>query len=127
MKIFAPYPDERAMIILPNPEMGDVQRLESKVQVKRSMNGNVVVTHVKRLPNIRSFEYLFNMTRLKSLEFLNFYELFGAEKLRIEHDDASSLVGYIRVNPMELDIAKRALVDTSVEEVTLRFDFETIQ
>lgn len=127
MKIFAPFPDEKAFIVLPNPEMGDIQRSESKVQLKRSMNGAVSVTHIKKLPNIRSYEYNFVLTRLKSLEFYAFFEIFGALKMRIEHENDTERIGYIKINPLELAIEKRALIGSSKEEVNVRFDFETSQ
>lgn len=127
MKIFAPYPGEQIFIVLPNPEMGDIQRLESKMILKRSMNGAVKVTHIKKMPNVRSYEYNLLLTRLKSLEFYAFYELFGSEQMRIEHDNDVDRIGYIRINPLELDVSKRSLVGSSIEEVSVRFDFETIE
>lgn len=127
IRIFAPHPDYRILIFLPNAEWGDTQRLESTTRLHRSMDGQTHVTHVRRLPDIRALELQLTLTRLKSLELLSFFELFGAEKMKLEFDDSTSRVGYLRINPMELEIVRRAIIGSSKELVSTTLDFETVQ
>jgi hypothetical protein len=126
IQLFAPHPDYKILIHLPNAEWGDVQRLESTMQLRRSMNAEKTITHVRKMPASRVYEVNLNLTRLKSIEFMGFFELFGATLMKCVLDDEDK-IGYVRINPLELEIIKRAIVGSSVEEVHTRFDFETVQ
>jgi len=126
IKIFAPDVASRIVIMMPDPEWGDVQRLESTLQLYRSMNDAKKITHIRKMPDVRTYELTFLLTRLKALEFINFFERFGAERIRIELDKDTSRVGYLKVNPTELEYTKRAVSCNSLEEVLTRFDFENI-
>lgn len=126
IKIFAPHPDYKIVIFLPSPEWGDVQRLESNIQLKKSMDSSVVVTHIRKLTNIRSYELNFNLTRLKSIEFYNFYNYFAAEKIKLVLLDGTEKIGYLRINPFEIEVMKRALVGDSIEEVSVKIAFESV-
>lgn len=97
------------------------------MQLYRSMNGERAVTHIRKLPDIRAFEVSLIMTRMKSLEFMSFFELFGAETMKLEFGSGESRIGNMRINPMEFEVLKRAIVGSSTEEVSTQFDFETIQ
>lgn len=133
IKLFASHPAYKQLIFLPNPEFGDIARLESTVQLKRSMDGSVIVTHTMPRTESRTLELQFEMTRLKSLEFIEFYKLHAAEKMklvkRIDFDpenDEESFIGYLKVNPLELEKLARSVYGDSVEKVAVRVDFETV-
>lgn len=133
IKIFASHPAYKQVIFLPSPEFGDITRLNSTVQLKRSMNNATIVTHIVKRPNSRAFELNFNLNRLKSLEFLEFYKRHGAELMKLVRrvdflptGTIEELIGYLKVNPLELEKVERELVSESKEKVSLRVDFETI-
>lgn len=131
IKLFASHPAYKQLIFLPNPEFGDITRLESTVQLKRSMNGSTIVTHIVKRPNSRTIEMSFQLTRYKSLEFLEFFKRHGAELMKLVrnywNDGEEELVGYLKVNPLELEKTERALVAGSLENINVRADFETTQ
>jgi len=120
----APVPDYLIRIVMPNPEWGDMQRGISTVQVKQALDGSVV-THVHRIPNARLFELKFQLTRLKSIEFLEFYQRFGGDKMQMELYSEVK-VGYLKINPLELEKTKRALVALSLEQIDVSLSFETV-
>lgn len=126
LKISAPDVASKGIIFLPDPEWGDVQRLEQTMLLYRSMNGNKVITHVQPVTNIRTFEYSFILTRFKALEFINFYNIFGSQRMKLEVDANTIKVGYLKVNPLELEYIRRAVQCTSNEDVSTQFAFESV-
>lgn len=129
IKLFASHPAPSQLIFLPNPDFGDMTRLGSTVLLKRSMNGAVINTHVIRRPNTRTIEMSFELTRLKSLEFIEFFKRHGSELMKLVRDYWNvneELIGYLKVNPVELEKTERSLVSESIERVNLRLDFETV-
>jgi hypothetical protein len=126
LRIYAPDPAPRIVIALPDPEWGDTQRLESTMQLHRSMNGQKIVTHTRKKLDCRSYELNLLLTRIKAQEFITFFEMFGAERMKLEFDKDKSKIGYIRINPLELEYVKRAVNCQSYEEISTRFDFESI-
>ena len=123
--IQASHPAYSAMIILPEPELGDTERAESKAVFKRSMNGNAY-SHTTVHPN-RTYKWTFILTRLKGLEFLTFYNTHSGGVWKVTRADSSELVGNIRINPLILDMVRRGVVGASQETVALEVEFETIQ
>lgn len=130
IKLFASHPAYKQLIFLPNPDFGDITRLGSTVLLKRSMDGSAVVTHVVKRPDSRTLEMTFELTRLKSLEFLEFFKKHGSELMKLVRDywqdDQEDLIGYLKVNPLELEKAQRMLVANSVERVNVQIEFETV-
>jgi hypothetical protein len=127
LRIYAPDPAPKAVIALPDPEWGDTQRLESTMQLRRSMNGQRIITYVRRKENCRTYELSLVLTRPKAEEFIRFFELFGSQKMKLEFDKDTSKIGYIKMNPIQLEFVRRAVNCDSYEEVTTEFAFESIQ
>lgn len=134
IKLFASHPAYKQLIFLPNPEFGDITRLESTVDLKRSMDGSVIVTHVLPREDSRTFEFQFELTRLKSLEFLEFFKRHGAEKMKLvkridfnEEEDEEEFLGYLKVNPVELEKIQRSIVAGSKEKISIRIDYIVTQ
>lgn len=103
------------IIFLPAAEWGDFERVESTVQLKRSMNNEVKVTHVHKLPNFKTTQLTLKMTRIKSIEFLEFYKIHGADKMTLEIPNLDPKIGYLKINPMELEKLQRGEVDCQIE------------
>jgi len=127
IQLFAPHPDAKQLMYLPNPEWGDVERLESTMQLHRSMNGAVVVTHIRKQVASRSYELDLQLTRMKSLEYLEFLAIWSGVKMKLVDHHAIERIGYVKVNPVELEKIRRSLVSDSTEAVSTRMEFETVQ
>jgi hypothetical protein len=115
------------IIFLPSSEWGDIERVESTVQLKRSMDGQTVVTHVHKVPNSRTTELNFLLTRMKSLELFEYIKAQGAKQMTLEINDLDPKIGYLRVNPFELEKLSRSKVAGSLEEVKCQLSFETTE
>lgn len=98
------------------------------MQLKRSMDGSRIITHVRKLPNSKTFELSFSLTRYKSLELLEFIKIHLADKMKLitDSDEATSRIGYLKINPLDLEKVGRGLVSDSIETVSVRLDFETV-
>ena len=127
IQVFAPYPTVSVMMYLPSAEWGDTERLESTVQLKRSMNNSTKVTHVSVRENSRTLEFQFLLTRYKSLELIEFFKIHGADKVKLVIRGQAPRIGYLKINPLELEKMKRSLVSDSLEEVSCTVTFETIE
>lgn len=124
IQIFSPHPDWKQVLHLPNPEWGDVERLESTVQLKRSMNGNTVVTHIRSVPNSFTNEMDFELDRLKSLELLEWFNIHAGSLMKLIDHNGVVRIGYLKVNPLDLEKVKKA---NSTEAVRVRLDFESTE
>lgn len=127
IQVFAPYPTICTLMYLPSAEWGDIERLESTVQLKRSMNDSTKVTHVSARENSRTLEFQFLLTRYKSLELIEFFKIYGADKVRLVIRGQDPRIGYLKINPLELEKMKRSLVSDSLEEVSCTLTFETTE
>lgn len=126
IRIYAPYPAPKITILLPDPDWGDVQRLESTSVLHRSMNGVRIVTYVRKKVNCRLYELSFELTRPKAEEFINFFKLFGSKVMKLEFDQDTSVVGYLKINPAELEFVKRSVLCTSYESVSVKLSLESV-
>jgi len=125
IQLLAPHPNYEAIILMPNPAWGDFRRLVSTVQVKRSMTGQTIVTHVQKYEDLRSFDLSFELTREKSLEFLAFCDShLGSLTKMIDHRD-DEFIGYLQVNPIELEKVRSG--KSLGEVVTISFQFESVE
>ena len=123
MQIFTPHPDWKQLLVLPNPEWGDFTRLVNTLQVKRSMTGQTVVTHIQKQEG-KSLEWQFNLTRYKSLELLEFYLLHSGQKCLVIDHRNDSHIGYIQFNPLELEKIRSG---SNGERVNVNLNFETVE
>lgn len=126
IKILAPHPAYSQILFLPSCEWGNVQRAVSTSQLKRSMNGETVATYVRKVQGY-TLEMSFVLTRLKSLELLEFFKKFSSEKMKLIDQNNNNWIGYLQVNPLELEKINRAVIGNSLEDVSTRLNFETVQ
>lgn len=124
--LWGPYPLTATLMTLPVPLFGDEEKAESTLLVKKAMDGTVD-TNIIVQPN-RTYKWVFVLARMKALEFLEFYRLYGGKKLRVDWSTLSTTyIGNIKINPLTLDIFKREIINDSVEVVNLEIEFETTQ
>lgn len=124
IEVYAPHPNWEHVIFLPNPEWGDFRRLTLTNQIKRSMTGATIITHVQKHEDLKSVEMSFTLTREKSLETLAFFDLHIGHLLKIvDHRDVTH-IGYIQINPIELDKVRKG---TNGEQVKLSLNFESVE
>lgn len=124
IEIYAPHPNWEHVIFLPNPEWGDFRRLNLTTQVKRSMTGNTIITHVQKHEDLKSVEMSFTLTRMKSLEMLAFLDLHIGHLLKIVDHRDDVHIGYMQVNPLELEKVRKG---TNGEQVKLNLNFESVE
>lgn len=110
---------------LPEPELGDGERLENRTSVGRSLSG-VSYSFVISQPN-RTYSWSFDLTRYKAIEFWHFYQLHKADLIRVDRNGEDQLVGYLKINPLVLEMLKRGPLADSIDVVKLEFEFETVQ
>lgn len=123
IQIQAPHPLCEAILTLPDPEFGDAEQLGHTVVPRRMMN-NEVTTHVRRAPS-KKFNFSFDLTRLKSLELVAFYELYHAGMWRIRRT-ADTLVGYANMNPMQIAAVKRGATAAGNDVLLSTLEFEVL-
>jgi hypothetical protein len=127
MTISAPYPAFSGQIVLPSPEWGDFQRQQHTVIIKRDMFGVVIQTFKRITQDNDTLSFEMKMTRHKSLELLEFYRIYIGEKMLLINHHNVEYIGHLKMNPLELEKSARSLVGSSVEEITVRFEFEEIE
>lgn len=110
------------IITLPSPNLGNAHALDVNVSVKRMMDGSIN-TYVKKT-SFKTYRYTFLLTRGKALEVLEFFKIYAGTKLKVTNDNASFFVGYILLNPLELEMQRRAVAQNSVEDLDLELSFE---
>jgi hypothetical protein len=122
----APSPAYATTLILPNPRLGDMRRNESTVELHKSIVGTLINTYVQKKEDQRVFELNFDLTRYKSWELWRFYDYHGSDKMRLELYDGEEYFGYLNINPLELEKVSRSLTADSVEQVSVKLEFQTI-
>lgn len=124
MEFHAPWPIVQSICILPSPEFENTGRLNSDVQLKKSMTGTVY-TYVKR-PDDQSFNFSFNLLSEKAREFLEFMETYIADQWKIVTHNGETIIGYLITNPSTLSTNGRALYGSSTEYATLSIEFKGV-
>lgn len=120
--ISAPYPFVQNAIIFESPDMRDTETLDSQVGLLQAASGKLY-THVTRKG--RTYSFAFFPTRVKALEFFNFYDEFSAERWLIERTEGPALTGWIKLNPLQLEMVRRGATCDNNDTVSLSFEFET--
>lgn len=123
--IQAPYPGLETTTTLPSPNFDDAQSLISQVFVKRSMNGKVY-TYKNDLGSKFHFNWSFSLTRAKSIEMRNFFEIYGGQPWLVTDHNGQTIVGYCKTNPLSFVPVQRGVYCASVDIVTLEFEFEGV-
>lgn len=124
VKLQAPYPNIETTSYLPSPAFNDARRSLSEVFVKRAMNGTPY-SYKNDLGNKKTFSFSFKLTRMKALEVEAFFKLYGSKQWQLTNFDGEILVGFCKTNPLRFVHVAREVDATSVEAVTLDFEFET--
>lgn len=125
--VLAPHPDAEAGIILPTFRFGDTQQKQSEVLTQRTMDGSVR-THVKKQPSAFRQTWVFDLTRLKALEFKAFYDNYAHKKWKVLNTTTNdSWIGYIQINPVALEMISRGVIADSTEKVSITVEFETTE
>jgi hypothetical protein len=125
-ELWAPHPDTEAVIYVPQPALRDSVNLESRVLAKVAADGQQY-TNVKRQPDQQLFKWNFRFSRPKALEFLEFLKLYSASKWKVVTGDGDTIIGYFRVNPTQFNVAHRAVVTNSLEDVLLDVEFLKVE
>lgn len=93
--IQAPYPQLKAAIALPAAQFDDSKASESEVQLKRTMLGRPIT--YPKTSDRQTLRLVFQLTRMKELELIEFFDIYQSTDVRIElHDNTiwqAKLVG----------------------------------
>ena len=129
---FAPAFFTSSLLILPKPDLGDGERLESRLSLNRALDGTTY-THVVSQPN-RVYRWSFDLTRYKGVEFWGFYHRWHSETIRIlelqsptDFTVVNTYIGNFKINPITLEMYERKLLADSSDAVRLELEFETTQ
>lgn len=127
IQIYAPHPDAESILVLPNPELGDGERPESRIQIKQAMDGNLI-THItqKQLTAI-TYTWDFVLTRKKALELWEFISLHTGKIWKITWPGRNDLIVVLKINPLQLDMIRRSVIADSVEAVAINLQFESVE
>lgn len=118
----APYPTIETLSTLPNPDFSDVQSNRAEVTVHRSMD-NTKRTTIKTSSAFR-LTYSFRMTRMKTLEVIEFVRSYYASQIRlVNHKDEVWIVKLL-TNPSEFNAAGRSAAVQGGEYGTVTLTFE---
>jgi len=105
--IQGPYPLMQSTLLMPSPREGNQKNLACTVQTMRSMNGTVY-TFVKDKRGRRVWQWDFVGTKEKGREAIEFVRRYSGGLVRATDDDANTILGYITINPMEVEGLGRA-------------------
>ncbi len=119
----APWPAFDHTVHLPEIELNDSRQANHKVNLRLAMSGKKYDTVIAGVGE--NYVWDFVLTRMKALEFLEFYKEHGSDPWQVTRHNGSVLVGYVLNNPLELEMTARAIVADSVEEVPFRLEFRT--
>jgi hypothetical protein len=105
--IQAPYPLMQSTLLMPSPREGNQRNLAASVQTMRSMNGTLY-TFVKNKRNRKVLQWDFVGTKDKAREAIEFVKLYSGGPVRATDHNGTNHIGYITINPMEVDGQGRA-------------------
>ncbi len=106
-RIQGPFPGYKSTVIMPSPEMGNAKNLASSVQTLRTMDGTLY-TFIKRKRARKVHKWDFVTSHDKAQEVKAFFDSYMGGVVRcIDHEDVSH-IGYMTLNPVELQGTGRA-------------------
>ena len=124
----APHPVYARTIILPNPKLGDSYTPIRELDIKRSID-NTLYSYKKTTNGIRLL-YEIDITRKKSIELIEFYQLFGGNLWQLtDHNSVVHIV--ICRSELTLQNFRRSWYSPSdpygsEEAVTINMEFEAV-
>lgn len=110
----APHELVQTTSLLPSPEFGDAEELIASVNLKRSMNGTVR-TYVKSCPDSK-LTYEFVLTRGKTLEVLEFINVYYPYNIRVTNHKGEIWICKILNDPMDVTMFRH------LEDATFRLE-----
>lgn len=113
------------MVLLPNPQLGDGEAPRDTVQLRRAMDGTVY-TYVRRTGDRRELDLQFFITRMKSLELIEFTRSYHSWPIQLTDHLDQVWVGNITTDIVDIEMAERAPDKPGGEMVTVRFQFEGV-
>lgn len=105
-RLEAPWPGAASTMLLPNPEIGNNQGLDSEVVVIR-MEDNSRRSFIRRGGDKKRHRYTFNISSDKMDEFGDFIERYRGATYRATFRDRV-IIGKVALNPVEFLGAGRA-------------------
>jgi len=106
-RIQGPFPGYKSTVIVPNPEMGNSKNLASSVQTLRTMDGTLY-TFIKRKRGRKIHKWEFITSRDKAQEVKAFFDAYISNVIRIVDHEDTAHIGYMTLNPIELQGGGRA-------------------
>lgn len=125
MQFEAPFPAVQTVTVLPEPQWNDTQRLPDAMTLGEAMNGDLYSNVAKTTKRV--YNWSFNISRMKALEFLEFVRAYSAEKWRVTDHEDVVIIGYLLSNPLELNVDRRAKAEGppgSEDNVSVTIEFE---
>lgn len=113
--LMAPHELVQTTTLLPSPQFGDADNLVAEVDVKRTMNGTVR-TYIKTSSD-EHLLYDFILTRMKTLELINFILVYYSYNMRIINHKSEIYVGKLLNDPNDFTTFRVG------EENTFRLEF----
>lgn len=98
--IQGPYPNMRTTLLLPSPEEGNTDNLQSSVQILRSMNGKVY-TYIKPKRGRQRYRWDFVASKDKGLEAKDFVKQYAGDLVQIVDHNEVLRIGWLTINPFE--------------------------
>lgn len=124
--IAAPYPAFGGIIVVPDTELQDRMRVGASVITHQAQDGTHY-TYTMSPTGKKVYDWTFDLTRQKALQFLEFYRSYNGDKWQVTTHTGLVIVGHILLNPAEIEMVGRALYGDSAEKVSIGFSFEATQ
>ena len=126
IRLYADYPATLAILTLPEAQLGDSTALGDQIQTIRMMDGSIK-THVRKRPNNRTYVLDFDVPREKVIQVQEFIENYLGKKIGVFRDDHDDFVGYLKINPFNYEMQKRAIAAGSNEIAQITLEFESVE
>jgi len=121
---FAPFDLPIAVTITPPPLLTDSVKPLGGLNVIEAMDGSL--TTIKRPRLSRLYTWSFILTRLKAIEFKEFYVSYSGMKIKIVTHTEEVIIGYFEINPTSFDVIGRGILSDSKEKVNLSITFKSV-
>ncbi len=112
-------------MVLPNPQFGDTQAPQDKVNVRRAMDGTMY-SYVQSAQGNSELDYELSITRMKALEFIAFVRSYQASTMELTDHLGKVWLGTIKSDVLDLAAAALDKTKPGGERVTVRFQFEGV-
>ncbi|MCP4896255.1 MAG: hypothetical protein GY906_04700 [bacterium] len=99
-RLEAPYPAVASTLLLPQPEIGNNQGLNSLVNVIKMMDGSRR-SYIQKGENKRSHRWTFTLSSEKAFEFADFVKRYRGATFRVNWRDVT-ITGKLDLNPLDV-------------------------